>query len=178
MKMIKVCQVEHLDEIKKKKDLSIKPSKLSGLLFGIHKEILDEKDGKDIVEYICFTDDSFIYCDINNNIFLNIDYKFLDNISFSMSGRVAFRRIGFSYTYQIDIIIKYKNNDYWFEVYNPKYMLKTFEILKMNNVNYQDKCNIEEIYKKHPNEYDRLKFLEAHYKEIAEKYNLDNPRKC
>lgn len=177
METIQVSQINNLDDIKNKKDLSIKPSKLSGLLFGIHKEILDENDGKDITKYICFADYSFVYCDINGNILLEINYDVLTNILFSMSSRVAFRRIGFSYTYQIDIFIEYENKKYKFEVYNPKYMLDVFEILTKNKVNYQDECHIEDIYKKHPNEYDRLKYLEAHYKEIAEKYHLDNPRK-
>ena len=177
MNITKVVQINNLEEVKSKKDRSIKPSKLSGLLFGIHKEIMDEDDGKDITKYICFTNNSFIYCDINERKHLEVSYKDLNDLSLSMSSRVSFRRIGFSFTYQIDIQFSYNNDEYWFEVYNPNYMLEAFDKLKQNNVSYQDKCNVEQLYKEHPNEYDRLKYLEAHFEAIAKEYSLDNPRK-
>lgn len=176
---MKVIQIKSEDEIKQKN------LKDNNYFYGVNlnsnfNNILKKSD---IEKYILLSDMNYIKCyDIDSNLILELDIDKITYIKLSMSSRdytvgIPIIGIGVEYTFQIDLEVNCLGKSYHFEIFKPTYFLDFIKIINQKNLVCNDVCGVIELYHKYPNEYERNKYLTYHFKNIAKKYGLDNPRK-
>lgn len=132
--------------------------------------------------FILLSDENYIRCyDKNSNIILELEINKINHLSLSMSSRcqrtgLPYIGIGIEYTFQIDLEIDCLDRKYNFEIFKPKYFSDFIDIINKKKIEYDDLCEVVSLYNKYPDDYERHKYLTYHFKEIAKKYGLDNPR--
>ena len=75
----------------------------------------------------------------------------------------------------IDIVLK-DGRVYQFELRNQKNALSLFDVLKQHELKIDDPYGIEAIYRARTDYLVRHRWLLYNFKDVAEKYGLDNPR--
>lgn len=145
-------------------------------------QVLQIKNVNDINNLNLEDTSQFHGIDLNasfNNLSQKSNLK--NHLSLSMSSRcqrtgVPYIGIGIEYTFQIDLEIDCLDRKYNFEIFKPKYFSDFIDIINKKKIEYDDLCEVVSLYNKYPDDYERHKYLTYHFKKIAKKYGLDNPR--
>lgn len=176
MDRIKSILITSLSDIEKKYSFSNKPTLTSKILFGIDSTISSNVDLL-INNYICIQTNKLILYNTKLKNKQLLYYKNIENVSISMSSRKVYHAFGIiHFTYQVDLDIQTKNENYHFEIYKPTKLVNLIKKLDDYEIKYSDKIGVVDIYNKYPDEYKRNEFLDYNFKNIANKFNLDNPR--
>lgn len=162
---IKVLQINELEELKKK--IEHTHQNMNSL----------SRNTVNIDHYLLLNQEHIICYDEKLEKVIDMDVSKIDSVTFSKNSRGTFiRTLIMEYTFQIDLDIIYQNQKYEFEIFKPDDLSNLFAMIEKYNISYDDICGVVELYKTYPDAYKRYKYLQYHFKDIAKKYHLDNPR--
>ncbi|MFQ6793585.1 MAG: ABC transporter ATP-binding protein [Thomasclavelia sp.] len=119
----------------------------------------------------------YIDATISNTEYVKITYDEVEKVGISMCSRfvISFPMPENRFYLDIDIVLK-DGRVYQFELRNQKNALSLFDVLKQHELKIDDPYGIEAIYRARTDYLVRHRWLLYNFKDVAEKYGLDNPR--
>ena len=126
-----------------------------------------------------WTDNDTLYFNNNYICFRNhqINIDDIQSIDISMCSFNSLMRFVFVfYNYYVDIDICTARDTYSFQIMNDDQILKMFKYIQQHQLDINDPIGLISVYNKYPDKYERYDFIDKHFHDWAERYNLDNPR--
>lgn len=105
-----------------------------------------------------------------------ISYKDIDRFVLKMSTRFHIWGVFSEFRFYLDFDIYVGNQIHKFEVQNMQTSNDVIDFLKTLPIEIEDPIGTFEIFEKHPDHLARTRWLQANFKKIAKKYDLEYPR--
>lgn len=105
-----------------------------------------------------------------------IKYQDIDRFVLKMSTRFHIWGVFSEYRFYLDFDIYVGNQIHRFEVQNMRTSNDVIAFLKTLPIKIEDPIGTFEIFEKHPDHLCRTRYLQANFKKIAKKFNLEYPR--
>lgn len=122
--MVKVKLILSLDELEKVYKEYKKAFRFSGLFFGIHQEIMEDKDFE---KYLYFSSDKVECYDIEKHKLFEIDYDDFYEIDLSLKQKV------------VCMLVTTRNQQYSFECKQDTRFLQIIDLFEQKKIRYIDR---------------------------------------
>ena len=127
------------------------------------------------LRHINFHESSLDYMNASNEP-IEIKYEDIDHIVISMCSRLNNWGVFSELYYYLDLDIHTNGDVYKLELHNTRNAPNILELIKDNNIKYEDEVGVYKLFEEHSDHLARHRYFQAHFKEIAKEFNLDNPR--
>lgn len=122
--MVKVKLILSLDQLEKAYKEYKKAFCFSGLFFGIHQEIMEDKDFE---KYLYFSSDKVECCDIEKHKLFEIDNEDFYEVDLSLKQKV------------VCMLVTTRNQQYFFECKQDARFLQIIDLFEQKKIRYIDR---------------------------------------